>query len=219
MKLHSYFHDYYDNAIGYGVDEKVHYNRYFEEVEIRLKSSADRPYHRRSGILGFCGTLFPFIQLSRFDKKRECDLIDDFDGEVIEEYFAFSLDEYLSSEQDWSEYSNDFGYLDKASHVKLKQYFVDWKTEDDTVFREFDVPIWLMRFFVSGNNGVLNPILKDMGFERIKDPYTAFQDISMYISNVLIEQKPISSVEDKHRIEQHGFDVKTSFRNRKKSTS
>jgi hypothetical protein len=81
---------------------------------------------------------------------------------------------------------------------------------------KFQVPIWLMRFSAGGDsNGVLNPNLKEIGFDRIKDAYTAFQDISMYLSNILIEQKPVEKIDDKHRIEQHGFDLKESFRKTK----
>ena len=71
--------------------------------------------------------------------------------------------------------------------------------------------------FHSGNetNVIANPRLKDYQFERIKDSTTAFQEISMYLANILVEQKPVAEVEDKYRVEQHGFDLKDSFRNTK----
>lgn len=34
--------------------------------------------------------------------------------------------------------------------------------------------------------------MKDYGFERIKDPLAAFQEISMYLANILVEQKEFS---------------------------
>ena len=55
MKLHSDFRDYYDTAIGYGIDEKVHYNRHQKNVVFDLKSELTRPFHRDSGLFGFCG--------------------------------------------------------------------------------------------------------------------------------------------------------------------
>src|SRR5688572_23146889 len=103
MRLHSDFHDYYDHAIGYGIDEKVHYNRFRKNVDIELKSQSDRPPHNRSGILGFCGVLYPFIQISRFDKKRDCDWEDEYDGKIVEEFFAFSLAEYREKHDEWSD--------------------------------------------------------------------------------------------------------------------
>lgn len=71
-------------------------------------------------------------------------------------------------------------------------------------------------FFDQYPNGILNPCLKDFGFERIKDGFSVFQDLSMYLANILIEQKPVATVDDKHRIEKHGFDLRESFRNTKR---
>lgn len=216
MRLHTDFHDYYDSAIGYGVDEKVHYNRFTKSVDILLKSVADRPVDRSSGILGFCGNLYPFIKIGRYDKKRECDLDDDFDGKIVEEYFAFSFEEYKKKELDWYGYSDDLGYIDNAREIKLKQFFLDWKFNSDDIFLRFKCPVWTMQFYKESPNGVLNPRLKDIGFDRIRNPFDAFQEISMYLSNILVEQQPIESVEDKYRIQQHGFDLKESFRKPKK---
>ena len=213
MRLHSDFHDYYDYAVGYGIDEKVHYNRFTKSVDINLKSELDRPLHRRSGILGFCGKLFPFVQLSRYDKKRNCDWEDEYDGIIVEVYYAFSLEEYLQKEQTWDEYSDDIG---RSDDIRLKQFFLDWRKDKDKLFVELKCPVWMMRFYQESPSGLLNPRLKDLDFERIKDSFTAFQEISMYLANILVEQKQIASVDDKDRIEGHGFDIKQSFRDRKK---
>lgn len=43
MKLHTDFRDYYDYAVGYGVDENVHFNRFSKEVEIHIDPSSDFP--------------------------------------------------------------------------------------------------------------------------------------------------------------------------------
>lgn len=216
--MHTDFRDYYDHAVGYGIDEKVHYNRFQKAVGIQLKSFADRPTHRRSGILGFCGFLYPFIHIRRYDKKHEFDYVDEYDGRVVEEFYAFSVDDYRTTKDDWYDYSDDFGFEDDWRGVKLKQFFLDWSKNDDGVFLEFRVPIWAMHFYSDGLNGILNPELKGFGFERIKDSFTAFQEISMYLANILVEQKPVAVVDDKHRIQQHGFDLKESFRNTKKKT-
>lgn len=149
MRLHTDFHDYYDNAIGYGIDEKVHYNRFSRDVDIRLESIADRPIHRRSGILGFCGAFFPFISIRRYDKKHDCDYVDEYDGRVIETYYAFDFEEYRAKENDWYGYSDDFGYLGRSEEIKLKQFFFDWKVQKDEVFLEQKCPIWSMRFSIS----------------------------------------------------------------------
>ena len=59
----------------------------------------------------------------------------------------------------------------------------------------------------------LNGALKRVQFYKVFDPYTTYQELSMWVDgyiaapgNVMLE------VADKYRIEGHGFDYKTSFR-------
>lgn len=82
MRLHTDFHDYYDNAVGYGIDENVHYNRFSKEVEIHIKSQFDYPNHDTAGLLGFCGKIYPFIRLRKFNQQY--DEYDSKDYKVIE---------------------------------------------------------------------------------------------------------------------------------------
>ncbi len=76
MKLHSNFHDYYDTAIGYGIDNNVHYNRHTNEVEIKfdgklpISSQFQTDDYRVTRILiGFCGELFPVVKFEKLDNK------------------------------------------------------------------------------------------------------------------------------------------------------
>lgn len=56
------------------------------------------------------------------------------------------------------------------------------------------------------------PELKKYGFQKVKDPYTAYQDLSMFLGGVIPRQLPETvEVSDADRIKQHGFD-KLSFR-------
>lgn len=49
--------------------------------------------------------------------------------------------------------------------------------------------------------------LKPFRFYKVKDSYTAFQELDMYISGVLGQQaKEMVNISDKDRIYQHGFD-------------
>lgn len=216
MILHSDFHDYYDNAIGFGVDEKVHYNRFTKEIEIVLKTKHDRPVHHLSGLLGFCGNTFPFIKLHKWDKRYRRST-DEASPKLLDLCFAYSYRTYEEKKSDWWDHSNDFGSHEAARDLKLKQFFEDWAGQNDSIFRELQIPIWVMNFN-SGRtkNGIANPRLKDYQFERIKESIEAFQEISMYLANILVEQKEVAVIEDKYRIEQHGFDLKESFRNTKK---
>lgn len=216
MILHTDFRDYYDNAIGFGVDEKVHYNRFTKKIDIVFKTQNDLPIHHGMGLLGFCGRILPFIKLHKLDEKFICDL-DDSRPKIVEVFHAFSLEAYKEKQEEWKDFSFDFWYQDGRELLKLKQFFFDWAIQSDSVFLEHKVPIWAMNFNTGKEkNGIANPRLKEYLFERIKDSTDAFQEISTYLANILVEQKEIAVVEDKYRIQQHGFDLKDSFRNTKK---
>ena len=211
MILHSDFRDYYDNAIGYGVDQKVHYNRYVKKASIDVKSNLDRPFHRESGLLGFCGKLYPFIEVTRYGHDL------DVQGrlKIEETRFAFDAKEYIEIKKEWGLSGNNLFWHAFTKDPKVEQFFRDWSRDSDEQFLEHKVPIWVARFYSGEPNGILNPRLTDYGFERKLDAIAAFQEISMYLANILVEQKEVAIIEDKFRIEQHGFDLKESFRNQK----
>lgn len=131
-----------------------------------------------------------------------------FQNEKINYYNRFPLSRWYVKQDEISDFPNP-----QKSHIK--QFFQDWSWQDDKLFLQHKVPIWVRTVHSYYKTGTLNPKLKDYGFERIKDSFTAFQEISMYLSNILVEQKEIAQVEDKYRIEQHGFDLKKSFRKEK----
>lgn len=59
----------------------------------------------------------------------------------------------------------------------------------------------------------LNPELTPLQFFRAVDAYTAFQELSMYLSGVLRVNEPDTlEIADPVRLEGHGFDKATSFR-------
>ncbi len=216
MRLHTNFRDYYDTAIGFGIDEKVHYNRASKNVHIQIKSRSNLPTFGKCGLLGFCGQIYPFVELNRHEwdfngKSREY--------KIVERYFAYEVEEYVKKYKEWNNSKYYSGFYEPW-RVKLKQFFTDWSVQSSETFLEFKVPVWIFYFNRSQINGIINPRLKDYGFDRVKNSVTVFQDISMYLSNILVEQKEVIAVDDRLRVEKHGFDLKTSFRkakNEKKS--
>ncbi len=216
MKLHTDFHDYYDYAVGYGIDENVHYNRFSKQVEVQIQLKFDFPAFRDANLLGFCGKIYPFIKLQKYNKKYDWGEYEPKDLKIVEQFYAFSFEEYKNKESEWEEFLWDFQYIDSSRELKMKQFFLDWSYQSNDIFLEYKVPSWVLTLQRNQTTGIINPKLKDYDFERIKDAFTAFQDISMYLSNILVEQKETTTIEDKFRIEQHGFDKKTSFRKGKK---
>jgi hypothetical protein len=59
---------------------------------------------------------------------------------------------------------------------------------------------------------IANPILRAYEFAKAVDPYTAFQEISMWVCNFVGTQKPDTvEISDKDKVTQHGYNEK-SFR-------
>lgn len=139
MRLHTNFHDYYDNAVGYGIDENVHYNRFTKEVEIQIKSQFDFPRHRNAGLLGFCGKIYPFIEVRKFNRKYDLYEYSWDDLKLLERYFAYSFEEYERKKSEWEEYTDAFEYQDHSRRIKLKQFFTDWNYQSDDIFLEHKV--------------------------------------------------------------------------------
>lgn len=78
---------------------------------------------------------------------------------------------------------------------------------------------WLhsWKFLVKRQDKVLtvSPCLDDLGFASAVDPYTAFQEMNMWMSGTLaFPQNFMLEVDDKYKIENHGFDTKYGFRTR-----
>ena len=222
MRLHTDFHDYYDNAVGYGIDENVHYNRFIKEVELIFARTTDHPigiYDGELFLLGFCGEIMPMIEIQITDKERQ----------IVSRRFAYDYNELIDFKNEkiryyklhprskWYPRQEEIVDFPKNEKSVIKQFFQDWRWKDDSVFLKNKVPVWVKKLRHYNKMAILNPRLKDYGFDRIKDSFTAFQEISMYLSNILVEQKEVAVIEDKYRIEQHGFDLKTSFRKEKKS--
>jgi hypothetical protein len=48
---------------------------------------------------------------------------------------------------------------------------------------------------------------------KIYDPFTTFQEIQIFLSTFMVKEKKITELSDIMRLQKHGFDKKTSFRN------
>ena len=60
---------------------------------------------------------------------------------------------------------------------------------------------------------IVDPCLADFNFQRVVDPYTAFQEISMFVGGVLADTRdPPSPMTDKEKVVSHGLDPVYGFR-------
>lgn len=203
MRIISKFKDYYDIGLQMGVDEDITYVRketFLPELEKGEKE--DRSYLRgwtaketrlASGeyYIGFCGTVRSLVCLEKGGYTNP------------EHVVCYSVEDY-------NKY-RDLGFSARRTsggdYYYRNRFFETY--EDHDQFRKHGVPIFVD---VDYRFTVLNPCLKWFDFAKVVDAYTAFQEVSMYVSGVLgIEGNKMVEIEDKYRLAGHGYD-KSSFR-------
>ena len=189
--------------------------------------SCHRPYYGRDNfskyfryIIGFCGKVMPVNVI--IDKGEHIPYVD-FDEftNVVEkdkELNTILLDTILS---DYRIFNNTkmFGMSKKSDKVWHSLYDNSKNVYD--IFIDLNTPLFLIPCGFSYNTGssnrqlIVNPVLKDINFQRIKDPFTAFQEIERFITNDLVKETPIPEFDDSIKRDYHGFGD-MSFKNRGK---
>jgi len=224
MLIVSKFRDYYDSAVGHsGIDKTIVYDRVIKSSPSyyleRLKDSGELTYwltnqfhiayrdDKRSELLflGFCGKIYVIMLYSK-------DYNDDVHVYVGEDIILFLHPKPNIKDSRFQAIKN---IIDKY-HLKT----------DNSVFVRDNVPYfvehiagdkWMLETGLNEGSDkakmILNPKLSDFDFYKIKDAFSTFQDVQNYISGVIgVNTKPMIVVDDKYKIQQHGFD-KWSFRN------
>lgn len=235
MRIHSKFKDYYDTALGYGIDEDIHYVRETQEFEAKAGNRVEgdclavyaNPYNINAymmkdeykrgpeevdigaGQVLFCGKLYSYIVMH-------------FMGEAEHRY--------LWNYKDFA--ANYYPLLKDAFAKKLPNKFVktmqayfipveNRKFAD--IHHNTGVPVIhntpvLYRWRYGGTSNVIyNPCLKDIEFYKVLDPFTCFQELSMFIGGVLGGHSPkMVTISDEMKVYKHGFDPVYGFRTRKK---
>lgn len=233
MRIISKFHDYYDNAMAFGQDESVVYARERLEFDARMPSDA-RIAQLKERLLKSVERRYEMIPVSYHGKY----------GQMIVTLGAvvFCAKTYLLARAQFiptgslakSPASSDHCFYSAqallehmVSHginVDEKRYKVDTSVEKRITRRFAAVaqsdPQWFIENKVSvallmDGKVVINPVLKDIEFYKVFDPYGAYQELDMWISGTLAwPQNFMIEVSDKDRINQHGFDPVYGFRTR-----
>lgn len=210
MRIHSSFHDYYDHMLKNGFDPKINYVRETNDENWFDDSFLDREVvawivqgSRKEErcldfeLIGFCGEIIPVIHPHVYEQKRlySVEEVQTYlkEGEVPREVISWLTDSRVYSH--WGA-------------------TVNGRYED--VFKKYKVPVFYARREGYGIRLVLNPCLKNLEFIRKYQPYEAWQKLSQYVGNVLVQPTTvIEPIPDKLKAETHGFN-KYSFRKDKK---
>lgn len=101
--------------------------------------------------------------------------------------------------------------FEKVLSIKGDEYLRDWAIEN-----KLSIAI-ACGFFNTRERGdwfVVDPNLKELNFQRVLDPFTAYQELDQWIGGVLGNNEIIPEMADKDKIAAHGFNS-WSFRKHK----
>ena len=230
MRIVSQFRDFYDSAMGHGIDTEKVWMRKEELIPLRfpLKYRSSRYLSEREGVPHFflekqqnmmgpyigsylillAGELYPGVEVvsSYLDSAQHF-----YDLEPLIRYVAkHNMSDLLTG---WRQ-----GKVEKETIQDIKDLF-DLKGSE--MLRDFAIT---HRISIATdwshhlNNGTrekiltVNPSLVSLQFQKCLDPITTYQKLEMWIGGVLTEPDRPEPVPDTQKIINHGFDVKTSFR-------
>lgn len=208
------------------------------------KAQRDTPYSLSDPFSNFCGSTFMTRNMTRqqysYDGELRVETIVSVAGKV---FAGIAVNEHKTPEMHRL-YRND--QEKKAVFIRDKETFLSFtkgKGSKDTLFFRgldwFESRLDLTSLHTKLNSPVLritvdevsgwssknrvvkykvekDPNLQLLNFQTILDPYTATQEIEMFVGGVLGSQNPEPlQTSDKDRLLAKGFDAKVSFRHRK----
>lgn len=231
MKIISRFRDYYDGISAQYLDTEILYFRktqwpkftpnelkYFRTFHLNqwdLKLDWMN-YDIEEKLIGFCGMIYKVVVIATKDLKKE----------VLHAFYSF--DEvakfYLSNHLDPDPFDlrgrkyKRFFLVEsnpKRQLREIKHFFevnIDY-SRINGFFEKYQVPVFVLHSTKYPELEIeTNPVLRHLQFQRIKDPFTAHQEIYQFVSSKLHQpENPMVQISDKDKLHKHGFD-KFSFR-------
>ena len=223
MRIISSFKDYYDSIQKHGQDRSIVYQR--EQKDFKLASFPYGTHNYscfgqdiKSYTIGFCGKLYNVfkVYIHEYDKPSYYKLaltIDEIDEAVnynTQGKYKHQRKKYYQDDK-WGQRRQIVKYIEDFSKLSV--------TPD--VFHKLEGPIFVVypdRLYAEGNirqaltKVVVNEQLSKFEFQRLVDPYTAYQELSMFVGGVLKQAtKPVPVPDDETLAEIKGFN-KYSFR-------
>ncbi|EBX1873562.1 hypothetical protein DRD23_08615 [Salmonella enterica subsp. enterica serovar Enteritidis] len=239
MKILSKVHDYYDSAAAYGVSDQ--YWKRQNDITYRKDPDLEDILRRAScwggtpTIIMFCGKAYAVISLQGPGWPPEIFLVtkpEDFDA-YRRIYEAGLKPPYPGKWPQLDPQPSRWRSRDSYADQGFQAFMDDVaKLDCEKYHREYNAPILHIssvsrdcQSSYQDNSGrhrrkvtvQTNPWLKAIGFQKVKDAFTAYQELDSYIFGVLgVDANPIVQTSDKDRLVAHGFDNRVSFRNMKR---
>lgn len=212
----------------------------FNFPRIKISHTNFKKVNIKSFVIGFCGKIYPGICMSYLESnpngegytetKEHCYNIADVD-KVVKTFYSKNMiskkefDFYYESKKKnlkspysfyWERYSDDKVIYFHRIHLEEKFNKIEEKRDGfDELFQLKNSPIFSIEsrgeWPKRNEYLIFNCCLKDYQFYRVFDANSAYQEISMYLSNLCFPEPHINPVPDEINAESHGFN-KFSFR-------
>ncbi len=228
VRIISKFHDYYDAIQREGQDLELVYHRVAREETVPKYPfpMLNEWYWGRSTlrpdglVVGFCGKLYPIVRIPHYIASN------------LDHIYCYTADDvmqWVANNLRKKEYAEYAGLMPRrrrwqrtaaTTRLAVEKFFAEVHTVRDrheALFKQFNAPIWLAdgaRWKITKRHPrpiEINPCLREYEFYRVVDPYTAFQELAMYLGKQAQPEKPIPVIPDKVMIGVKGFNER-SFR-------
>lgn len=185
MKIISNFKDYYDSVQKSSTDLETKFVRQ-EQIVVEGNRFSEKIY------IGFCGNVYPAYY------------------EYSTGTYVYTLEAALQAfDNQLKENKSRKPYTGLSEKKSIKHWFQN----KDKYVHFFDV-LNCAIFSITHNEQtlIINPCLKCFSFYRAKDSYTAYTELYKWVANRVTAEAEPPAMDNKTKIEQHGFDLKESFR-------
>lgn len=226
MKIISNFKDYYDGVQSYGTDTKIVYLRFKVEEMVKDASNWHRSYPGlpcfKSFHLFVCGKIYTGISIydTSTQKGAPNKWVHFYDKEQAREYILRTFEEkkqrndtvkyprwayeHLINEavDHFGPQDNMFGAKDKGKDETLKRICMNENVPVGAYLTETNYSSYIIK----------DCCLKEFGFMKVMDPYTIYQELSMYVGGLAFPGNPTVKISDKDMAVKKGFGHKYAFR-------
>lgn len=220
MRIYSKFHDYYDTALGFGIDPDCHYIRKtskhdkgqqgiynLQEVE-HYFSRAPYPgsYNRtqkygdgiadiQSKLLLVVGKMYPILVIKTKSKNgvlrdHVIQSVEDLDLLISKYLGKRGNAKYANQKNKAFSVSWRYDHYSIMNRRHMVAFFNQFEGSPEDQFLDTHYTTEVPVLLITADELVYNPRLKPYQFFRILPPYQAFQEISMFISGVLGGKSP-----------------------------
>lgn len=230
MRIISKDKDYYDCIQSHGQDRSLIYIRNPEKVLFKNKGKGGWPFplfHRGwwqfsfdivEHVIGFCGKIYPMLKISRrWSAQPEL-------RDVTKCFSIEEIDVFMERNLTPKEFQVYLGKVDQRTlkwtrtNMPLRkvflQFFVECDIEKNRYYSEYFTERRCPVFVATQGRStkiVYNATLKPYDFVRIFDPYTAFQEISMFLGSMAMPEKEMPIIPNEIKLRSKGF-TDQSFR-------